>query len=97
MIYKGILRIIRYLFHSYKSIFVSQTNEYALIVEWNCTISNVQHVENFIRDLDIDLEVYYMSNGIALYFEHILYSLMQLDSISMLKIIILHIFDSIYY
>ena len=30
-------------------------------------VFNVEHVANFIRDLNIDLEVNYMSNGIALY------------------------------
>lgn len=41
--------------------------QYVLTVEWNCIASDVQHTVNYIRDLDIDLGVYYTSNGTAIY------------------------------
>ena len=34
-------------------------------------VSNIQNVANFMRDLDIVLEVYYMNNKNAFYYKHI--------------------------
>ena len=48
-------------------------------------VSNVQTAAHIIQDLDIGLDVYYMDNGNDMQ----MHSLMQLASISTLKIIIM--------
>ena len=46
--------------------FPRKINEYALTFEGSCIFSNIPHVANLIRDLDIDLKVYDISNGITI-------------------------------